>query len=53
MESILLALIPGLVKLIESALSDNYDQEAEMQALLQMQRAAADERMKRLIADRT
>ncbi len=46
LESILLALVPGLAKLIASALADEYDQQAELQAMLNMQRALADQRVK-------
>ncbi len=44
MEEILLALVPGLVDLLKSALADDYDQAAELQAMLKMQRALADAR---------
>ncbi len=46
LELILLAIIPGLAKLIESAIAENYNQEAELQALFQMQRSLADQRVK-------
>lgn len=45
-EQVLLALIPGLAQLIESALSSDYDQQAELQAMLNMQRALADARIR-------
>lgn len=52
LEQVLIALIPGLAKLIESALDDDYDQEKELQAILQLQRAAADLRLQRMLAAR-
>lgn len=50
LEEVLAALIPGLAKLIESALSDDYDQEKELQAMLTMQRALADARVRNALA---
>ncbi len=38
---IILALIPGAIDLIKAAAADDYDQEAELQAILKMQRAVA------------
>lgn len=49
MEALITALIPGLLKLLETALADDYDQEAEYQAILKLQRAIADERMRRAV----
>ncbi len=50
MEALLIALAPALGQLLESALKDDYDQEAEYQAILKLQRAIYDERLRRLIA---
>ncbi len=50
LESILLAIVPGLAQLIATALADNYDQEAEKQALLNMARALADKRVELALA---
>jgi hypothetical protein len=52
MEEILAALAPGLAKLIESALADEYDQAKELEAILDMQRATADLRVRRMLHDR-
>ncbi len=45
------ALGPGLIDLIKSAVADDYDQEAERQAMLKMSRAIHEERVRRRIAD--
>lgn len=45
-----LAAIAGpLAQLIESMIADTYDQEKEKQALLNLERAAADERMRQAL----
>lgn len=45
-EDVLVAIVPGLAKLLETALADKYDQQAELQALLNIQRALADQRVR-------
>lgn len=50
--AIILALIPGFIKLIESTTEDDYDQQKELDAILMMQRAAADVRARKAIANR-
>jgi hypothetical protein len=46
----LLTLAPYIAKLIESMTSDSYDQEAEKQALLDMERAISDVRAAKALA---
>lgn len=46
---VLMLLAEPLAKLIENAASDDYDPEVERQALLNMERKLADERLKRLL----
>ncbi len=50
-ESLIIAILPGLVDLIKNATSDTYDKEAELQAVLRIQRAIADERARKLFLD--
>lgn len=50
--AIILALIPGFIELVESAVADDYDQEKELNAIIKMQRAAADQRARKAIANR-
>jgi hypothetical protein len=50
--AIILALIPGFIKLVESALDDDYDQQKELDAIIKMQRATADVRARKAIANR-
>lgn len=52
MEELLIALAPGLAKLLEASLGETYDREKELEALIQMQRAAADLRVRKALADR-
>lgn len=51
LEAALVAIIPGLAKLLESALADTYDQQAELQAMLHIQRSLANERVRRAISE--
>ncbi len=44
LEKILFAILPGFAELLKSALSDTYDQQAELQSLLKIQRSLADAR---------
>ncbi len=46
---ILAALVGPIAKLVENAISDNYDKEAELKAMLEMARAISDARMKVLL----
>ncbi len=50
MIALLVALAPALGKLLELALADEHDEEAEMQALFAMQRAIHNERARRKFA---
>lgn len=52
LETALVAIIPGLAKLLETALADTYDQEAELQALLSIRRALADQRVRNALASK-
>ncbi len=45
----LIHLAPHIAKLVESLVADDYDQEAEKQALLGINRAMADARMKKAL----
>lgn len=49
MEAILIAIAPALAKIIENAVSDSYDKNKELQAMLQMQDAIADQREKAIV----
>lgn len=46
----LAALLPSLAKIIENAISDTYDKDAELQAMLDMQRDIADARVASALA---
>lgn len=48
-ETVIAALAPSIAKFIELAKADSYDQEAEYQAILKMQRDLADLRAKRIL----
>lgn len=47
--AILAALVPSVIKIIEALTAEQYDPEAERQALMDFQRAVYDERVKRLL----
>lgn len=47
----LTAILPGIAKLIENAIGDSYDKEAEKQAMLDMSRALADARVDAVLAN--
>lgn len=50
LEEALLALAPGIAKLLATAIASEYDKDAELKAMLEMQRALADARVRRLLA---
>lgn len=43
-ESLVAAIVPGLIDLIKNAVADDYDKDAELQAMLKIQRAISDAR---------
>lgn len=43
-EAIIAAIVPSLIELVKNATSDAYNKDAELQALLKMQRAISDAR---------
>ncbi len=50
MAELLAALALPLAKIIENALSDSYDKDKELQAMLEMGRAISDARMRLILA---
>lgn len=50
-EAVLIALAPAIAKLIDSATADSYDEEAEYQALLDLQRSLADLRFQKAMSE--
>lgn len=49
-EEALIAIIPVVAKLLEAAISGESDEQAQLQAILNMQRALADARAKSALA---
>ncbi len=49
-EALVSALLPAFGKFLEAALADDYDVEKEREAIFALQRAAAELRLKKLLA---